>query len=286
MVQRFIDEKGYDFTEAFLRCNNMPQGLDIQVNTLKITPEAYEAMLREAQIEYTACDYPQGCLELSGGSIAALPGFDEGLFYVQDMAARIAADIAGAKPGMKLLDACAAPGGKSFAVALAMENSGSILSCDIHEKKLSLIRSGAERLGIDIISTKARDARMPDTALSGAYDVVIADVPCSGLGVIGKKPEIKLKAEDEIAALPQIQLDILSNLANFVKPGGALVYSTCTVLKAENENVIERFLKNNMNFEPESFTLGRETIESGMHTFWPNVDGTDGFFAARLKRKK
>lgn len=286
MVQRFIDEKGYDFTEEFLRCNNMPQGLSIQVNTLKTTVEAYIALLHEAQIEYTVYDYPQGTVELNGGSVAALPGFDEGLFYVQDKAARIAADIAGAKPGMKLLDACAAPGGKSFAAALAMENSGSILSCDIHQKKLSLIRTGADRLGIEIISTQSRDARRPDAALSGVFDVVIADVPCSGLGVIGKKPEIKLKAEDEIAGLPQIQLDILLNLANFVKPGGTLVYSTCTVLKAENEDVIERFLEKNKSFEPESFTLGHETAESGMHTFWPNVDGTDGFFAARLKRKK
>lgn len=285
MVQRFIEEKGYAFTEEFLRLNNMPQKLNIQVNTLKTSVEAYTKALDEAGIEYRAFDYPHGCIELSGGLVAALPGFDDGLFYVQDRAARIAADIAAARPGMRLLDACAAPGGKSFAAAIAMENKGSILSCDIHEKKLALIRSGAERLGIDIISTEARDARRSDTALCGYFDAVIADVPCSGLGVIGKKPEIKLKTEAEISALPEIQFAILLNLADFVKPGGVLIYSTCTVLKAENEDVVKRFLETNRAFELERFTLGSETVDSGMRGFWPNEDGTDGFFAARLKRK-
>lgn len=285
MVQRLIEEKGYAFTEEFLRLNNIPQKLNIQVNTLKTSVEDYTKALDEAGIEYRAFDYPHGCIELSGGLVAALPGFEDGLFYVQDRAARIAADIAAARPGMRLLDACSAPGGKSFAAALAMENKGSILSCDIHEKKLALIHSGAERLGIDIISTEARDARRPDTVLRGYFDVVIADVPCSGLGVIGKKPEIKLKTEAEISALPEIQYAILSNLADFVKPGGVLVYSTCTVLKAENEDLVQRFLEANSAFDLERFTLGSETVDSGMRGFWPNEDGTDGFFAARLKRK-
>lgn len=285
MVQRIIAEKGYAFTEEFLRLNNMPQKLNIQVNTLKTTVDAYTMLLDDAGIEYRAFDFPRGCIELSGGIVAKLPGFDDGLFYVQDRAARIAADIAAARPGMRLLDACAAPGGKSFAAALAMENKGSILSCDIHEKKLALIRSGADRLGIDIISTAARDARRPDETLNGLFDVVIADVPCSGLGVIGKKPEIKFKTEAEVAALPEIQFAILSNLADFIKPGGALVYSTCTVLRAENEDVVKRFLAANSAFELEPFMLGSEQVASGMRSFWPNDDGTDGFFAARLKRK-
>lgn len=126
---------------------------------------------------------------------------------------------------------------------------------------------------------------MPDKALEGGFDLVIADVPCSGLGVIRKKPEIRTKSRADVEALPQIQLDILSNLSHFVRPGGVLLYSTCTVLRAENEGVVERFLEHNGHFAPTAFTLGPRAVESGMYTFWPNIDGTDGFFAAKLIRK-
>ena len=187
---------------------------------------------------------------------------------------------------MHVLDACAAPGGKSFAAAIKMENRGSILACDIHEKKLALIRQGADRLGINIIETQARDARNSAPEFMSRFDAVIADVPCSGLGVIGKKPEIRLKKENEISSLPAIQLDILCNLADFVKPGGVLLYSTCTVLEKENEGVVKSFLGRYNNFELEPFSINGTAAPTGMYTFWPNVDGTDGFFAARLIRKK
>ena len=198
----------------------------------------------------------------------------------------MAVEIAAPTPGIRVLDACSAPGGKAFSAAVRMENRGSILTCDIHEKKLALIRQGAERLGIDIITTEARDARRSDAALEGAFDVVIADVPCSGIGVIRKKPEIRCKSEDEIAGLPAIQRDILANLSRFVKPGGTLLYSTCTVLECENEAVVKGFLESYNDYALEPFTLGAERAESGMRTFFPNTDGTDGFFAAKLKRIK
>jgi 16S rRNA (cytosine967-C5)-methyltransferase len=185
-----------------------------------------------------------------------------------------------------VLDTCSAPGGKAFASALRMNNKGSILACDIHEKKLGLIQRGAEKLGIDIIKTRARDAREYDSEMDSQFDLVIADVPCSGIGVIRKKPEIRARKESEIANLPAIQLDILCNAAKAVKPGGALLYSTCTVLRDENESVVERFLEINNSFALSAYALGEETVENGMRTFWPNVDGTDGFFAARLIRKK
>lgn len=286
MVSRIVEERGYDFAEAFFSACNTPPTLDIQINTLKVTPEDYLRALERGDIGYTACDYPRGCVALSGGAVKNLPGFDEGLFYVQDRAARTAVEIAAPKRGDNVLDACSAPGGKSFSAAVRMENVGHILSCDIHEKKLNLIRQGADRLGVSIIDTQPRDARTPDAALNDSLDVVIADVPCSGLGVIRKKPEIRFKTEQEIAQLPKIQLDILNNLSHFVKVGGVLMYSTCTVLKAENEDVVYSFLEENCNYALEAFTLGDKRVESGMCTFWPNVDGTDGFFAARLIRKK
>ena len=185
---------------------------------------------------------------------------------------------------MSILDACAAPGGKSFAAAIKMGNTGKITSCDLHEKKLNLINSGAKRLGIDIISTEAFDARKPREE---KFDLVIADVPCSGLGVIRKKPDIRLKSEAELEDLPEIQSAILNNVSNCVKPGGELIYSTCTVLKAENEDIVKRFIAENDDFELEGFSLpsGKE-VREGMYTFWPNVDGTDGFFVSKLRRIK
>ena len=164
-----------------------------------------------------------------------------------------------------------------------MKNNGSILSCDIHEKKLKRIEDGAKRLGIDIISTRCADARSLDCI---GFDAVICDVPCSGLGVIRKKPDIRFKSVESIAALPEIQLDILRNVSSAVKPGGVLMYSTCTVLRAENEDVIAAFLKENTNFSAEAFELPFCSAPHGYYTFWPNVDNSDGFFICKLRRVK
>lgn len=190
--------------------------------------------------------------------------FSQGERYVQDRAAYEAVVMAAPSKGMSVIDVCAAPGGKSFTSAVMMENSGRILSCDIHEKKLNLIREGSMRLGIDIIETVHSDALVHNPDYDEAFDLVIADVPCSGFGVIRKKPEIRFKTEDEIAGLPSIQKKILSNVSSYVKPGGKILYSTCTVFKEENEDVSSSL---------SGFTKIKEK------TFWPNVDGTDGFYA-------
>lgn len=280
LCRRIIAEKDYAFAENFFKANNEPAKLWISVNTIKVSVETYKRALMLREIEFEENPEIAGMLALNGGKITELPGFDEGFFYVQDKAARTATEIAGAQQGWKVLDACSAPGGKSFSSAVKMENRGSILSCDIHEKKLNLIKTGAERLGIDIISTKCQDARNYQPEMDSAFDLVISDVPCSGLGVIGKKPEIRWKKEEEISGLPAIQRDILDNLCKYVKVGGTLLYSTCTVLKCENEDIVEAFLCKHDNFKLEPFN-GSET---GMYTFWPNIDNCDGFFAAKLRR--
>ena len=285
LTERIVKAHGYEFAESFFDADNTPPALDIQVNTLKISTTDYARALTRTDTAYRCYDILPGCFELSGGNVRELPGFDEGLLYVQDRAARMAVDIAAPEAGMKVLDACAAPGGKSFAAAIAMKNIGSILSCDIHEKKLSLIRSGAERLGIEIIETEPADAGFFDEAKSGKFDLVIADVPCSGMGVIRKKPEIRCKSESEISALPEIQIKILTNLAKYVRPGGTLLYSTCTVLEEENEMVVRKFLTENSDYEAVPFEMNGMKAENGMLTFWPHIDGTDGFFAAKLRRK-
>ncbi len=286
LVERLLREQGYAFTESFLRENNSAPGLTIQVNTQKTTLEDY---LRALQRQEIACEqFPElpGCLRLDGGAVTSLPGFEEGLFYVQDRAARSAVAVSGVKPGQRVLDCCAAPGGKSFAAALMMGDTGSILACDIHENKLRRITEGAARLGLRSIETRAMDARKPASELEGAFDLVLADVPCSGLGVIRKRPEIRDKAEAEIARLPEIQREILRSVSRCVRPGGVLLYSTCTVLRAENEEQIEAFLRENPAFTAEDFSLGTIKSKDGCYSFWPQRDGTDGFFAAKLRRKE
>ena len=286
LVERLLHEHDYTFTEAFLRSNNEIPALTIQVNTGRVDAGDYKRALNRAAIAWREWPELPGCLELEGGAVTALPGYEEGLFYVQDRAARCAVAAAGAESGMRVLDTCAAPGGKSFAAALAMGDTGSILSCDIHEKKLRLIENGAERLGLHCIRTEAHDAREAVPAFREAFDLVIADVPCSGLGVIRKRPEIRWKKENEITGLPAIQSAILQTLSGYVRRGGVLLYSTCTVLRAENEEIVESFLSCNPGFSAEDFRVGSLCSREGRYTFWPHIDGTDGFFAAKLRRKE
>lgn len=184
-----------------------------------------------------------------------------------------------------MLDVCAAPGGKSFAAAFAMENEGSILSCDLHENKLKRIREGAQRLGITCIETAAVDGRAFREEWAGRFDVVICDVPCSGLGIIRKKPDIRYKDAQDFSALPEIQRAILENSARYVKRGGLLVYSTCTILPEENEQVTDDFLKAHDEFTYEAFSLPNGVSAPGHLTLWPQRDNTDGFYLSRMRRK-
>lgn len=286
LAERLVLQRGYDFAEAFFSVCLEPPETDLQINTLKTDASSYAERLREADIPFSAPEFPESALSVRSGKVAALPGYAEGLFYVQDRAAAMAVEIAAPKPGMTVLDACAAPGGKSFAAALRMRDEGSILSCDLHGKKLSLIESGAKRLGISCIRTAEMDASVFDESLAEGFDLVIADVPCSGFGVMRKKPEIRRKSEAEVGALPAVQARILDNLARYVRPGGTLLYATCTVLREENEELVSGFLKAHPNFQPVDFTAGERPSENGCYTFWPHIDGSDGFFAAKLRRDK
>lgn len=272
-VRELIERRGYDGASSVLERNNAEPPLTLQTNTIRTTAEELADMLRAAGFEPVAGASP-GELRLRGaGRADLLPGYSEGLFYVQDGAARLAVRETGVKPGMTVLDACAAPGGKSFGAAIQMNGAGRIISCDVQEKKLLRISDGAARLGLDCIETRQMDARRPAEELIGAADVVIADAPCSGLGVIAKKPEIRFKSESDLEALPGIQLDILRGLAECVKPGGTLLYSTCTLRKCENEDVIAAFLSENSGFEVQE-----------MRTLWPDIDDSDGFFVCRMVR--
>lgn len=281
LTQKIISEKGFEFAEGFFKANNEAPKTCIQINTLKTDTYSLIEEFKDAGIDYSEHEWLSDAL-IVGGNVTKLPGFNDGKFYVQDPAARCAVAIAELKPGMNVLDACAAPGGKSFAAAIAMQNEGKITSCDLHEKKLGLINSGGDRLGISIIKAEAFDARK---ARNDEFDLIIADVPCSGLGVIRKKPDIRFKAESELSGLPKIQSEILANLSQYVKVGGELIYSTCTVLEEENEDVIDKFLSEHPEYSREAFRLPNGAMaDNGMYTFWPNIDGTDGFFVCKLRR--
>ncbi len=285
IVNRLLAEREYSFVEGFLAANNEPCGFCVHVNTLKISAADFRRALVRTGVSFDDVPNLPDSFMIHGGAVTDLPGYAEGLFYVQDAAARIAVLAAAPEKGMRVLDACAAPGGKTLAAAFSMEDQGSIRSCDIHAKKLSLVHDNVQRMGIGCVETEARDAREDRAEYREAYDLVIADVPCSGLGVIRKRPEIRYKSEKEIAGLPEIQLAILNNLAGFVKPGGVLLYSTCTILNAENCGLIERFLADHMDFVPEDFEVGALHSTKGAYAFWPQIDGTDGFFAAKLRKK-
>ncbi len=286
LVKLLSKELGDADVEPLLTLHNTPTELVLQVNTLKTTPQALLEELTQAGVQAQPHPWLEGCLLVSGsGDLEQLPAFQAGKCYVQDTAARLCALAADPKLGDKVLDACAAPGGKSFAMALAMGDRGDILARDLHENKLRRIRSGARRLGLECIRTAAADGREFQPELADTFDLVVADVPCSGLGIIRKKPDIRYKDLQETEGLPAIQSALLANLSRYVRPGGALVYSTCTVLRRENQDVIKAFLDTHRQFTLEPFSLpGPVGSTTGEITLWPHIHGTDGFFIAKLRR--
>lgn len=287
LVKEFSRILPAEEVEALLAADNAQPPTQAQVNTLLTTPEALVEELTQAGITVRYHPWLPCCLELEDtGNLEILPAFQEGRFYIQDAAARLAVLAAGAEPDMRILDACAAPGGKSFAAAIQMEDRGSILSCDLHPHKKKLIEGGARRLGIKSITAAVRNGRVFDPELEKGFDLVIADVPCSGLGIIRKKPDIRYKDPAPLEDLPAVQRDILATTACYVRPGGVLLYATCTLLQRENRDVVEWFTEKDKNFTLEPFFLpGQITAPEGMVTLWPHRQGTDGFFIAKFRRK-
>ena len=275
--------------EPMLIADNASPETVVQVNTLRTTAAQLLLRLEQEHVSARSHAWMTDCLVLSGtGSIENLPSFREGLFYVQDPAARLSVLCAKLpKADIRVLDCCSAPGGKSFAAAIAMGGCGQITSCDVHAHKTGLIAGGAARLGLTNITAWQQDATQQVPEWVGAMDVVIADVPCSGLGIIRKKPDIRYKNLEELKALPALQLAILENQAAYVKPGGVLLYSTCTVLKAENEDVVSAFLAKHEDYYVEPLELPDvfPKNETGMLTLIPGEYDTDGFFICRLRRK-
>ena len=287
LVRQLLEVLGSEGTAEFLKANNGPAPMTAMVNTTKATPEQVTAALEEEGVQVESHPWLPGCLQPSkSGSIETLQPFQDGLFYIQDPASRLDILASGIQPEMQVLDMCAAPGGKSFAAAIQMENRGEVISCDIHPHKKTLIQKGAQRLGLDCITAMTADGKVRRPEWEDRFDAVLVDAPCSGLGVIRKKPDIRYKEPEPLEGLPQIQLEILENATGYVKENGLLMYSTCTVLPRENEDVVRRFLEQHPDFRPEGFTLPGPVgeVPQGMVTLWPQVHGTDGFFICKLRK--
>ena len=281
LAEALLEAYSFDECRNMLNAFSQIAPVTLRVNNLKTSREALLCELDSA----IPTDFSPDGIVLESAAVSELECLKDGRVTVQDEASQICIRALDAREGDLVLDVCACPGSKSFGAAMTMQNKGEILAFDIHENKLSLIERGAERLGIDIIKTQAHDARKPIEELVGRADKIICDVPCSGFGVISKKPEIRYKDVKESARLPEIQYDILENVSKYLKVEGTLVYSTCTILPNENENNINRFLENHKNFELTPFNVGELEVNSGMITLLPHTHHTDGFFIAKLMRK-
>lgn len=278
-------------------CENIAQGLSgrpplyLRANTTRISARELAAMLEENGVKAKALPL-YGALEVEQmGDIEQSKAYQDGLFHVQDLSSQLCCMLTGASAGNSVIDVCAAPGGKSFTLSETVGENGTVESFDIFNHKVELIKNGANRLGLSNISVALRDAAQPQHSPECA-DIVLCDAPCSGLGIIRRKPDIKGKSEADIAALPELQLQILRQSAKLVKCGGILMYSTCTLNPAENEQVVEQFLADNAQFEPCALEIPQEYPfkrlrgePAHMLTLFPSRKGSDGFFMARMRRK-
>lgn len=281
-----IEQYGERETRRLLEANNQPAPTVLRVNTMRANIETVRDELQELGVSVQQHETIPNCLVVSGtGNVGQLPCFADGRVTVQDGASQMSVYALDPQAGSTVIDCCAAPGGKSFFAAERMKGSGRVISCDIFEHKLNKIEQGARRLGYDNISVCLQDACQFRPEWEEKAEYVLCDVPCSGLGIIRKKPEIRYKDPEELEQLPHLQRKILENCSRYVKPGGVLVYSTCTVLRRENEAVTREFLSNHPEFRAERFSLpvngGNDAADV---TLLPHIHNTDGFYVAKFKK--
>ncbi len=288
LCKLWIKDYGFDNAISLLESSFASSKTTIRVNTLKTTADKLIIELSKEGFTAYKHDNIDGCLLVEGiGALYKTDAYNNGLFHVQDTASQLCCSALDAKEDDVVLDICAAPGGKSFTLAELMNNGGTVVSMDIYPHRLDLIDSGASRLGITNIRTCVNDGSVHNKQLSLA-DKILCDVPCAGLGVIRKKPEIRYKQYAEVDKLPDLQYSILCVSSKYLKAGGTLIYSTCSLNKSENDRVIERFLKDNPNFEsirvlPELMRYGDDTDYISL---MPHLHNCDGFFVAGIRKIK
>ena len=274
IVRLWKDAYGAEKTEALLRASNETPELAVRVNLMKTDRKSLKEKLEALGFEAAESEVSDRALLVKGSGLLDTELYREGMFSVQDEASILASDALDAKPGDCIADVCAAPGGKTFATAELMAGKGVIYAMDKYEHKLKLMEAQAKRAGIDNIRLLQHDSTVPVEELKGQMDKVLADVPCSGLGVMRRKPEIKYKGRQELNELIERQRQILLAAASYVKAGGTLVYSTCTINPAENEKQIVEFLRGNKDFKA---LEQKQLLPDG---------GTDGFFICRMRKEQ
>ncbi len=284
LLLHLVSAYGIDHTIRHLEASAEARPLFIRINPLLCTSAELSETLAKDNASVAATPIDGGFILTAEGDIASLAAFKKGYFHVQDLSSQITSLLVGARPGDFIADCCAAPGGKSFTIAQQMRNTGRLVACDIYPHKTRLIDDGAQRLGIGIIESVCMSA-VDLPSLYTDLDAVLCDVPCSGYGVIGRKPELRYKDPADCASLPAVQLDILSSCSRMVKAGGALVYSTCTLNPAENEDVCGAFLASHPDFRVSEDPFYTQFTGGGPYmTVFASPSGGDGFFAAKFER--
>ena len=273
LVKSFLNSYGYKSTCDILKSSLGKKPVFIRINNVKTNKSELCNIFDEEGVKYSEIqDFPNSLVIEYSGDIRRLSSFERGCFYVEDLSSQICADRLGAQSSDRILDVCAAPGGKTFTLAQNLSD-GEIISCDIHSHRVKLIEQGAERLGLSAVKPTVNDALKVKESF-GEFDKILCDVPCSGFGVLGRKPEIKYKSFDEVADLPEIQLSILQNSFYYLKRGGTIIYSTCTLLERENSKVVKKFLKNNT-----------DAVLVEQRVILPSEYGSDGFYYCVLKKE-
>lgn len=293
MVKSWLTRFGESFTEELLKSNNETAPLTVRINTLKTNREDLQTELRKEGFETEPARYIKNALTINNPtSITKMEAFIKGLFQVQDESSMMVAQILDPKPGELVIDVCSAPGGKATHIAELMQNKGEVIARDVHEHKIKLIKEASERLGIDIINLEVFDALEQDFNLTGKADRVLVDAPCTGLGIIRRKPDIKwTRNANDLAEIVKLQEKILKSSSSYVKPGGVLVYSTCTIEPKENEEQVNKFLQANREFELEDISefipegLIKATAKEGYIQLYTNTDGIDGFFISKMRKR-
>ena len=287
LVKHFDALVGRERCERILEFYNEAKYTDILINPLKISPDEYKSELSKRNVPYTENEATELSVRIpSSISPERFFGFAEGYFIVQDRSSTLSALALGLSEGERMIDVCSAPGGKSIASAFISGDKAEIHSLDIHENKLSLIDSSLFRLGIKSVVTGQNDAVRPIEEYVGKMDKVLCDVPCSGLGVLSKKPDLRYKDLSTLDTLPALQYSILEASAKYLRVGGALVYSTCTLNRAENEDVVEQFISDHPEYSLSDFEVGDCKSCKGMFAIYPDLHNSDGFFISRIVRNK
>ncbi|KAB3535231.1 16S rRNA (cytosine(967)-C(5))-methyltransferase RsmB [Alkaliphilus pronyensis] len=292
MVEEFLKSFSAEFTEALLKANNEKPDLNVRVNTLKTSVDDAVLSLRNSGFQVEKNQFIEESLSIKGDSnLFELEALKSGDIYIQDFGSMLVGRIVEPKENDLVIDICSAPGGKTTHMAQLMNNKGTIIARDVYDHKLELINKNAKRLGVKIINTEKFNGKDIDKGLLSKADKVLVDAPCSGLGIIRRKPEIKYrKQQDDFKHITLLQLNILKNAALYVKPGGALVYSTCSIDPRENIGVAEKFLKESPDYQLVNLGEDYKSLIPGDRLaatiqLYPNIHKTDGFFIAKFIKK-